>query len=185
MGKFVLGIIVVICLDIAFVTFLAISRPLDTDTAGAVRTGSDFAKLDLSWMEDLNSTAAAADHDSLSPDSRTFAHHTFRPLALPERSLVQASVRDHAQRSIAYAYSRKRARSYPAFKRQLDPEPPIGPTVVILYSQRRDVPINPKHESLSARTRPVPEPEKNYLSKTLSVLKKPWDFTKFVASKLR
>jgi hypothetical protein len=180
MGKLVVGIIAVIFFQIAFIAYMKSDGPADTATRPPVNTNTDDTNVYLGKMDDRNEVAVPAAPETSSVDSqnglrrekvRNFAAISSRrerdePARRSEKQNSRPSTRVYLpQPSKPYVFARPGSRVQ---------QQSFGRMVVERRSELSD-----------NQTKNIPKTKKSsYLAKSLSVLKKPLDWTKWLASRL-
>jgi hypothetical protein len=174
MKRSVLGIVVVFCLQLGFIAYSAIDRPIETLIAvNDVTEGTNPLAIIPETPETSEFFVANSERSSSPVDNREIT--------------VSEPDRRHVTRAVAAApVSPKKTRRAPA-AREVNGMPllvavrkPAEPRLRTEYPKERES----KNYQLSSRAIPQ-QKKKSFFSKSLSILKKPYDWLKAIGSRLK
>jgi hypothetical protein len=184
MGKLILGIIAVVCLEIAFVAHVTVNSEFEVP-AVALNTGARDSLVDLNSLDELDSygltdPVADAGPDSLAETRKISAEPA--PV-VDRRQQYSARLSDKRIQKQRVDLLARRTDSRSASRTRSE-RAALGQSIVIFYDRGPEISYD--KTKTSNKTIILPAAEKNsFFAKALNVIKKPWDWTKFAASKLR
>jgi len=173
MKRIILGIFTVFALQLGFIVYSAMDRPMDGLAAVNALPTTQLA------IADIPDTQGALDLFDTSPDRNATGE------------IVAASTTAPNRRPSGLRRSRNRTTANPD-SRTVDFEPVViayqkHPAIKFRteYPQTAAPPSVPANHQLSAKAVARPEKKKSFLAKSAAVLKKPYDWLKAIGSRIK
>lgn len=183
MRKLILGIIAVICLDIAFIVYPGSNQPAERVS---VTINDDSRRINSIASSGTEEKTASTPIDDATADSGSAlaANGTERVPAVISRSTVAGRKRaDTGPQQLAESVklnALKRVES----RRGSDSHAGIKPTIITVTTANSAEPLDRRRDS-SERLKKEGTDERSLIASVLPIVKKPYEWLKFLSSKLR
>ena len=167
MRKLILGIIAVICLDIAFIVYPGSDRPAQR-AAVTINTTA----------RQLNSIGAPVNDRSMAPQAEDV-------MAGPETADADRDDQRPAIVSRSLTAERSRTASSKRNDRMSDLDARLQPTVIVIGNSNSTARSLERRPDLSERAKKDMPDDRSFISSVLPIVKKPYEWIRFIGSKLR